>query len=67
MYEAVKHDQSMVVAKLLRYGMGIRYTFAQEAIYAKAKDSLSVFLQNGWGINTPISETEPTVFAYVLL
>lgn len=65
MYEAVRQDCAAAVRELLRYGMDMRYTFAVAAIRAKAKDSLGVFLQQGWDVNAPISETEPTVFAYV--
>ncbi|KND86383.1 putative ankyrin repeat protein [Tolypocladium ophioglossoides CBS 100239] len=66
MYEAVRQDHATVVVELLRHGMGMRYTFALEAILTRAKDSLCVFIQNGWDVSTPISETEPTVFAYAV-
>lgn len=65
MYEAVRQDRATVVEELLNHGMRTRYTFALEAIRAKAKNCLGVFLQHGWDINAPISETEPTPFAYV--
>lgn len=64
MFEAIKENSVKIVEKLLSYGMTMRYTFVLDAIQAKAKDSLDIFLQNGWDINRPLSETEPTLLAY---
>lgn len=63
--EAVRRDNAAVVAELLRRGMRVGYPSAREAIRAKAKDTLRVFLRSGWDINEPFFERKPTVFAYV--
>ncbi|KAI3400052.1 hypothetical protein diail_4590 [Diaporthe ilicicola] len=62
-FEAVMQDSAVVIEKLLRCGMTMRNSFVVEAIRAKAKRSLDVMVES-WDINTPISETQPTVLAY---
>lgn len=65
MYEAMRRDHVTIVVDLLRHGMATRYTFALEAIWAKANGSLCGSLDDGQAMNTPINETEPTIFAYI--
>jgi hypothetical protein len=61
MMDAVEYDCPGIVSELLRCGMTLHFTFALRAISGKSKDILDIFLQNGWNINEPISETEPPV------
>ena len=35
--------------------------YALEAVNAKSKDALEVFLKNGWDINQPISELKTPI------
>ncbi|OIW30516.1 putative hspc200 [Coniochaeta ligniaria NRRL 30616] len=66
MSEALKRDHAAAVAKLLSYGVNMHYSSVLEAVGFKAKASLEVFLQKGFDINKPLSETQPTVFAYAI-
>ncbi|KAL2275471.1 hypothetical protein FJTKL_02041 [Diaporthe vaccinii] len=50
---------------LLSRGMTMRHSFALKAISAKAKQCLDVIVKR-WDVNTPISETEPTVLAHAV-
>lgn len=64
MFEAVRQDSAEVVAKLLSYGMPVSFTLMQEAVRAKAKDSLVVLIETAWDINKPLSSVEPTLLGY---
>lgn len=62
-FEAVMRDSAVAIERLLLRGMTMRHSFVREAICAKAKRALNVMVES-WDINTPLSETEPTVLAY---
>ncbi|EGX87821.1 ankyrin repeat protein [Cordyceps militaris CM01] len=63
MYEAIKKDRDRFVQGLLDFGMGTSYNFAFEAVRSEATSCLEVFLANGWDINQPQSETQPSILA----
>lgn len=61
MIEAIKLDDVQFIKELLGRGLSMDPLYALEAVKVKGKDSLEVFLQNGWNINEPISELKPPV------
>ncbi|KAJ9198850.1 hypothetical protein DTO164E3_4940 [Paecilomyces variotii] len=66
MMDAMDYGYGGIVSELLRRGMKMHFTFALRAISRKSKDILSIFLEHGWNINEPISETEPPILAYAI-
>lgn len=61
MIEAIKRDDVQFIKELLDRGLPMDPLYALEAVNAKAKDALEVFLKNGWNINQPMSELKPPV------
>lgn len=61
MIEAINRADVQFIKELLDHGLPMDSLYALEAVGAKRKDALEVFLQNGWNINQPISELKPPV------
>ena len=59
--EAVKQECPEIVSDLIRWGFPIHSDHALEAIKYRSNVILSIFLQNGWKINAPISQLKPPV------
>ena len=57
----IKDNTVSVVQDLLRHGFCVSTSIARQAVKNHATDIIQVFLDNGWNINDPISETEPPV------
>ncbi|KAJ5246666.1 hypothetical protein N7468_001649 [Penicillium chermesinum] len=66
MIEATKRDDVQFIKELLDCGLPMDPLYALEAVNAKGKDALEVFLKNGWDINQPMSELKPTVLGYAI-
>ncbi|OQE21424.1 hypothetical protein PENFLA_c014G04568 [Penicillium flavigenum] len=66
MMEASKQDKAGFVSTLLFHGFRIHPGYAQEASLHKAKAALACFINEGWDINEPVSETQPPVLGYAV-
>lgn len=61
MVEAIERDNALFIKELLDRGLPMDPVYASQAIRAKAKNALSIFIQSGWNINQPISQLKPPV------
>lgn len=61
MIEAIKRDDVQFIKELLDRGLPMDPLYALEAVNAKAKGALEIFLKTGWNINQPMSELKPPV------
>ncbi|KAJ5640912.1 hypothetical protein N7528_000537 [Penicillium herquei] len=61
MIEAVKRDDAQFMKELLNRDLPMDSLYAIEAVEAKSKNALEVFLQYEWDINQPMSELRPHV------
>lgn len=61
MAEAIKRDDARFIKELLDRGLPMDTLYASQAVQAKAKNALEVFISSGWDINEPISELRPPV------
>ncbi|KAJ5702733.1 hypothetical protein N7488_010281 [Penicillium malachiteum] len=61
MIEAVKRDDAQFMKEPFNRGLPMDSLYAIEAVEAKPKNALEVFLQYGWDINQPMSELRPPV------
>ncbi|KAJ5236044.1 hypothetical protein N7489_006135 [Penicillium chrysogenum] len=59
MIDAIRSNKVYLVKELLRCEMPISSIYVREAVKGKAKDILTVFFDNGWDINTPMSGMSP--------
>ncbi|KAF3392492.1 hypothetical protein F1880_008793 [Penicillium rolfsii] len=66
MIEAIKRDDVRFIKELLDRGLPMDPLYALEAVNAKSKDALEVFLKNGWDINQPISELKTPILGYAI-
>lgn len=61
MAEAINRDDAQFIKELLDRGLPMDPSYASQAIRAKAKSSLGVFIASGWDINQSMSELRPPV------
>lgn len=61
MIQAIRRDDTQFINELLRRGLPMDQLYALEAVKAKAKRALQIFLDHGWNINQPMSELKPPV------
>ena len=61
MAEAIERDNALFIKELLDRGLPMNPVYASQAIRAKAKDALNIFIQSEWDINQPISQLKPPV------
>lgn len=61
MIQAIRLDDTQFINELFRRGLPMDQLYALEAVKAKAKRALQVFLDHGWDINQPMSELKPPV------
>lgn len=61
MAEAIKRDDARFIKELLDRGLPMDTLYASQAVHAKAKNALEIFIAGGWDINEPISELRPPV------
>ncbi|GES59634.1 ankyrin repeat protein [Aspergillus terreus] len=66
MIQAVRRDQTDVVAELLHQGLSISQDYALESIRHRSKGVLNILLQHGWDINQPTSELRPPALGYAV-
>ncbi|EED11695.1 hspc200, putative [Talaromyces stipitatus ATCC 10500] len=64
MIEAINRADVQFIKELLDHGLPMDSLYALEAVGAKRKDALEVFLKNGWDVNQPISELKPPILGY---
>ncbi|KAK9851474.1 hypothetical protein MYU51_009815 [Penicillium brevicompactum] len=63
MAEAIKRDDARFIKELLDRGLPMNTSYASQAVQAKAKNALEIFISSGWDINEPISELRPPVLS----
>ena len=60
----IRDNNIPLILNLLRDGFHVSTSIARQAVEYRARDIIQVFLDNGWDINDPVSETEPPVLGY---
>ncbi|CAG8078950.1 unnamed protein product [Penicillium salamii] len=66
MVDAIRSNKMYLVNELLRCKMPVSPIYVLEAVKSKATDILTVFFDNGWDINMPMSGMEPPILANAL-
>ncbi|KAJ6088408.1 Ankyrin repeat protein [Penicillium sp. IBT 16267x] len=61
MIEAIKRDDAQFIKELFHRGLPMDPLYAFEALEAKSKSALEIFIQYGWDINQSMSELCPSV------
>ena len=64
--QCIKDNNVALVRSILRHGFPISTSVARQAVEKGATDILQAYIDNGWDINDPISETEPPVLGYLM-